>query len=108
MKVKNLNLLFISGNMIYWVVYDIKNNSRRLKVSEECKNFGMERVQKSVFIGIITKNQAEMLAIKCKELVDRDDCVFIIATCNNCFSNKIIIGDFDEEKVKKMNFVVVN
>lgn len=94
--------------MIYWVIYDISDNSRRLKVSEECKNFGMERIQKSAFIGTMTKNQAEMLAIRCREIVDRNDCVFLIPACKNCFSSKIIIGEFDEEKLKDIDFMVVS
>ena len=87
--------------------YDISENRRRLKVSEECKNFGMERIQKSAFIGVMTKNNAEMLAIKCREMIDETDCVFLIPACKNCFSNKIIIGEFDEEKFKDKDFLVV-
>ena len=94
--------------MIYWVIYDISDNARRLKVSEECKNFGMERIQKSAFIGTMTKNNAEMLAIRCREIVDSNDCVFLIPACKNCFSNKIIIGKFDEEKLKDIDFLVVD
>jgi CRISPR-associated protein Cas2 len=94
--------------MIYWVIYDISKNVNRTKVSEECKNFGLVRIQKSAFIGRMTKNTAEMLAIKCRKVLDKKDCVFLIPACSNCFSNKIIIGNFDEEKVKLKDFLIVD
>ena len=100
--------MFIGGELIYWVIYDISNNSNRLKVSEECKNFGLVRIQKSAFIGKMTKNTAEMLAIKCKEIIEKNDCVFIIPSCSNCFSDKIILGKFDEEKLKSKDFLIVD
>jgi CRISPR-associated protein Cas2 len=94
--------------MIYWVIYDISENSRRSKVSEECKNFGLVRIQKSSFIGKMTKNTAEMLAIKCREIIDKNDCVFLIPACSNCFSDKIIIGKFEEDKLKSKDFLIVD
>lgn len=103
-----MNLLFTSGNMIYWVIYDISENKRRSKVSELCKNFGLRRIQKSAFAGIMTKNVAEMLSIKCKDIIDKNDCVFIIPVCTNCFSNKLIIGYFDEDALREKDFLVVD
>ena len=102
------SLLFTSGSMIYWVIYDISENSKRLKVSEECKNFGLKRVQKSAFCGLMTKNLAEMLAIKCKEYIGENDCVFMMPACVQCFANKIIIGEFDEEKLEDKDFEIVD
>lgn len=94
--------------MIYWVIYDISGNAKRLKVSEECKNFGLVRIQKSAFIGRLTKNTAEMLAIKCRKILDKNDCVFFFPACSNCFADKIIIGKFDEEKLKSKDFLIVD
>ena len=103
-----LRLLCIGGKVIYWVIYDISDNGKRLKVSEECKNFGLKRIQKSAFIGLLTKNNAEMLTIKCRGYIDESDCVFLIPACVNCFGNKIIIGEFDEEKLKDKDFEIVD
>ncbi len=94
--------------MIYWIIYDISDNKKRLKVSEQCKNLGLKRIQKSSFIGVISRNKAEMLAIKCREIIDKNDCVFLIPTCKNCFSNKIIIGEFENEKLKNKDFLIVD
>jgi CRISPR-associated protein Cas2 len=94
--------------VIYWAIYDISDHGKRLKVSGQCKNFGMKRIQKSSFIGVMSKNNAEMLAINCKEIIDESDCVFLIPACVNCFGNKIIIGEFDEEKLKDKDFEIVD
>ena len=98
----------IGGKLIYWAIYDIGDNKKRLKVSEECKNFGLNRVQKSAFIGSLSKNSAEMLAIKCRDYIDESDCVFFIPACINCFGNKIIIDEFDEEKLRDKSFEIVD
>ncbi|MCX8190021.1 MAG: CRISPR-associated endonuclease Cas2 [Candidatus Diapherotrites archaeon] len=93
--------------MIYWVIYDISDNNLRLKVSEECKNFGLKRIQKSAFCGFLSKNKAEMLAINCKEHIKSSDCIFIIPACKQCFSNKIILGDFNADVLKSHGFEIV-
>ncbi|RLG21247.1 CRISPR-associated endonuclease Cas2 [Candidatus Micrarchaeota archaeon] len=93
--------------MIYWVIYDITDNKVRSKVAEECKNLGLHRVQKSSFIGILSRNTAEMLYIKIGDLIDKRDCVFFIPQCNKCFADKLILGDFDERTVEAKDFIVV-
>ncbi|MBI4210156.1 MAG: CRISPR-associated endonuclease Cas2 [Candidatus Diapherotrites archaeon] len=94
--------------MIYFVIYDITSNSKRQKVSEQCKNFGLKRIQKSAFCGPLTKNLAEMLGIKCKEIIEAKDCVFVIPACTNCFKAKIIVGEFDESKFEDKDFEIVD
>ena len=39
------------GKMIYWVIYDISNDRTRSRVASKCKNYGLDRIQKSAFIG---------------------------------------------------------
>ena len=60
--------------MLVWVVYDIVENRIRKKVSDSCKNYGLYRVQKSVFLGDLNSNQRDSLALECEELVDIDVC----------------------------------
>lgn len=93
--------------MLYWVIYDISENKIRSKVASKCKDYGLYRVQKSSFLGEITKNKAEMLMEEVKDIVGEEfeDCVFLIPHCKECFNNKIIIGYFDEELVKNKEFV---
>lgn len=95
-----------SGNMFVWVIYDISDNKVRKKISDKCKDYGLERLQKSVFFGDLDRNNSKMLAIDIEDILsdDRseDDCVFILPMCNPCISKKITIGNgFDEEQFKK-------
>lgn len=46
------------------VIYDIENDRARLRVSEACKDFGLERLQYSCFRGSLSRN-------KCEELYER-------------------------------------
>lgn len=93
--------------MLWWVIYDITDNRTRSRTSSKCKNYGLTRVQKSAFLGELTKNRAEMLAIELKETITPTDCVFLIPCCAGCFQDKIIHGDFDEETVKKKDWYLV-
>lgn len=95
--------------MFYWVIYDISENKIRSKVSSKCKNYGFERFQKSAFIGNTTKNKVEMLALEIKEVLNgSSDCVFIFPACKSCYKEKIIQGEFDEEKIRKKDFMIIS
>lgn len=94
--------------MLYWLIYDISENKIRSKIAKKCKNYGMFRIQKSSFIGDLSKNRMEMLSIEIKDLkLKETDCIFIIPACKSCFCEKEIIGFLDEEKVKQKDFVIV-
>ena len=93
--------------MLYWLIYDISENKIRNKIVSKCKNYGLFRVQKSSFIGNLSKNKAEMLILEIKELeLKSDDCVFLIPACKSCFSEREIIGRLDEERLKDKGFVI--
>lgn len=95
--------------MIYWVIYDISDNKTRSRVASKCKNYGLDRVQKSAFIGNLTHNKADMLAIEIREFVhEPSDCVFIMPSCKECFTSKEIVGSFDEERVKQKEFLILS
>ena len=67
-----------------------------------------QRVQKSSFIGELTKNKMEMISLEIKSLsLGNNDCIFIIPTCKSCFSEKDIIGYLDEERIKQRDFVII-
>lgn len=91
---------------MWWVIYDIQQNKKRTKIAEICKNYGFFRVQKSVFIGNCSKNKIEMLATEINDVVSEEDSdyVFIIPSCEKCFSAKLIIGFIDEERLKEASF----
>ena len=93
--------------MLWWVIYDITDNKTRSRTSSKCKNYGLTHVQKSAFLGELTKNKAEMLALEIGEIIGAVDCVFLIPSCESCFREKIINGNFDEEAIKKKDWYIV-
>ena len=93
--------------MLYWIIYDINENKIRNKIASKCKNYGFFRVQKSSFIGNLSKNRVEMLFLEIKDLkLKPEDCIFLIPACKSCFSEREIIGRLDEERLKDKGFVI--
>lgn len=87
--------------MLTWVVYDISDDKARKKISDACLDYGLERVQWSVFLGEINSNQKDELALKCKNLMDTEsDSVYIFPMCKEDFKKVVLIGEsFDKEYV---------
>jgi CRISPR-associated protein Cas2 len=87
--------------MLVWVVYDIVENRIRKKVSDSCKNIGLYRVQKSVFLGELNANKRDSLALQCEELIDTDvDSVYIFPMDEQSFRQVKLIGQaFNKELV---------
>lgn len=87
--------------MLVWVIYDITENKIRQKVSERCKNYGLYRVQKSVFLGDLNSNERDSLAVECEELIDEDrDSVYVFPMDEQSFKKVQLIGQaFDKELV---------
>ncbi|MDD3052153.1 MAG: CRISPR-associated endonuclease Cas2 [Candidatus Cloacimonetes bacterium] len=87
--------------MLVWVIYDITENRARQKVSDRCKNYGLYRVQKSVFLGDLNSNDRDSLGIECEELINTDrDSVYIFPMDDQSFKKVQLIGQaFDKELV---------
>jgi CRISPR-associated protein Cas2 len=95
--------------MLYWVIYDITQNGIRSKVSSKCKDYGLRRVQKSAFLGDVSRNKIDMFSMEVKDIIgSTNNCVFIFPSCKECFSGKIIQGHLDEERIKKKDFLVIS
>ncbi|UBM60768.1 CRISPR-associated endonuclease Cas2 [Marinilongibacter aquaticus] len=58
--------------MLHLICYDIENNRARTRLSKLLIKIGMERVQLSVFIGVLSKYEKEELLAKIEELVSED------------------------------------
>ena len=50
--------------MLTWVIYDITSNKIRNNVIRKCKNVGLYRVQKSVFLGDLEDNKFDELELE--------------------------------------------
>ncbi|MEM0437718.1 MAG: CRISPR-associated endonuclease Cas2 [Candidatus Micrarchaeia archaeon] len=94
--------------MNYWVIYDISETKVRNYVVKLCKNYGLLRVQKSAFLGTLSKNKAEMLGSEIEDALNKEtDVAFLIPACEGCMHNKIIVGFLDEERVREKDFYLV-
>lgn len=79
--------------MLTWFIYDISNDKIRNKVSKIAQEYGLYRVQKSVFFGNINKNKLDEIILKSKKIINIDgDSLYIFPMCEKDFKNSILIG----------------
>ncbi|MCB9330880.1 MAG: CRISPR-associated endonuclease Cas2 [Lewinellaceae bacterium] len=65
--------------MYTWVIYDIRKNKTRTRVAKRCKFYGLERVQKSVFLGKIKGRWLRALNQELIQIINhRTDRIFIV------------------------------
>ena len=86
---------------LVWLIYDISKNKPRTKIAKACINKGLYRVQKSVFLGTLNRNQIDELNILCNEIIDPDiDSVYIFPMCEDDFKKVKLLGQaFDKDLV---------
>lgn len=96
-----INLETKGSTMITWVIYDIVDNRTRTRIARACKGAGLYRVQKSVFLGNLNRNDIDELALKCEELIKKDkDSVYIFPLCEDDFKKVKLLGQaFDKDLV---------
>lgn len=58
--------------MLYLASYDIENNGLRTKVANKLLDFGLERIQYSVFVGSLDEPQKERLTAWVKQKLGDD------------------------------------
>ena len=87
--------------MLTWVVYDIAKDRTRERVARRCLDFGLYRVQKSVFLGDLAPNRAEEILLFSRELLDPEaDSVYVFPMCREDFDRVRIVGQgFDRQLV---------
>ncbi|MBP2132411.1 CRISPR-associated protein Cas2 [Methanomicrobium sp. W14] len=100
--------------MFIWVMYDIGDTHVRTKISEDCRDFGLERFQKSVFFGEATDGLMQRLAETLKSrMKERDeerksDSILVFTMCKSCLEKKIVIGKrFNEDDYRKKNCLII-
>ncbi len=86
---------------LVWVIYDISDNRTRSRIARICKDMGLHRVQKSAFLGRLSRNKIDELKLRCEnEIAPDEDSVFIFPMCDEDFKKVILIGlSFDRELV---------
>lgn len=87
--------------MIIWVLYDISDNKARNRAVKHCKNKGLYRVQKSIFLGTLNKNEKDELKIMLEDLVDiNTDSIYIFPADKDLLYETDLIGKgFDRELI---------
>ena len=79
--------------MLTWVIYDISENKTRNRIARRCLNFGLYRVQKSVFLGDVEPNRLDEIELFSREEMDEaTDSVYIFPMCKEDFDKVRIIG----------------
>ena len=64
--------------MKYWLLYDISCPRRRLKVVQLCLDYGLRRVQKSCFLGEMSKLKCQEFEKSLSAMVSEEDSVYLI------------------------------
>ncbi|MFX0173070.1 MAG: CRISPR-associated endonuclease Cas2 [Candidatus Hodarchaeota archaeon] len=83
--------------MIYWILYDISNSNQRNRIIQILKDYGLERRQKSAFIGDLLLANRKNLEEELKQVFKSDkskknDSLFIIPVCTSCFQKTCTLG----------------
>jgi CRISPR-associated protein Cas2 len=90
--------------MRYLVIYDITDDRLRARVAEILKNYGLKRIQKSAFIGNLTRAKLSSIVVDVKMIVV-DDNLKIFPLCDVDYRGLISIGkEYKGEPEEKVVF----
>jgi len=65
------------------VIYDIANDRVRGRMAEACKDYGLQRIQWSAFMGDLNHNRREELSQRLRSLLGEEDgCVQVFPLCD--------------------------
>ncbi|MHB1679246.1 MAG: CRISPR-associated endonuclease Cas2 [bacterium] len=85
---------------LVWVIYDITDDKVRAKIAKICKNKGLYRVQKSVFLGTLNNNQLDELKLICDDIINANiDSVYIFPMCGEDFKKVKLLGQAFDKKL---------
>ncbi len=86
--------------MICWVMYDIKDDRARTKISKFCEKAGLNRVQYSVFLGSLEKSVIDTLQIQIEEYINPDkDSVYIFPMSKDELKETVLLGQAFDKKL---------
>lgn len=86
--------------MLTWVVYDIVDTKKRSRIAKVCKGYGLYRVQKSVFLGTLNKNEIDEIALRCEDIINTaEDSVYIFPMCEEDFKKVKLLGQAFDKKL---------
>lgn len=90
-------------SVLVWIIYDIVDDKVRTRVAKECKKYGLERVQKSAFLGKLKPSRFDELGEKCLSLINEDvDSLYLFPFCQEDFKKVKVLGQgFDKKLVNE-------
>ena len=92
--------------MRYVVIYDISDDNLRSLVAETLKDYGLQRIQYSGFMGDLRRDELNSLLVDLKNLIkELVENVQLFPMCDSCLKGKKEVGkqkkyEFKEEKDK--------
>ena len=96
--------------MRYLIIYDISDDNLRNRISELLKDYGLQRIQYSAFIGNLRRDKLNSLTVDLRRLIgEAVENVQIYPLCDVCFKGRREIGkpkryELVEEKRKIVYF----
>ncbi|MBW1920410.1 MAG: CRISPR-associated endonuclease Cas2 [Deltaproteobacteria bacterium] len=90
-------------SVLVWIIYDIVEDNVRARVAKTCKQYGLERVQKSAFLGKLKMSRFDELSEKCLDLINEDeDSVYLFPFCQDDFRKIKVLGQgFDKKLINE-------
>lgn len=80
-------------NVRYLIIYDITDDNLRALVAESLKDYGLQRIQYSAFIGSLRRDRLNSLIVDLKNLIkDLVENVQIYPICATCFKGRREVG----------------
>ncbi|WP_369714811.1 CRISPR-associated endonuclease Cas2 [Leptotrichia alba] len=88
--------------MMTWFIYDITDDRNRSRLIKIAQKHGLYRVQKSVFLGNIEKDEIDQIIKESKKVINlREDSVYIFPVCETDYKKATLLGlSFEEDIVK--------
>ena len=83
------------GVLLYVVTYDVPatDNATREKLAHALKAAGLVRIQYSVFMGFLSRNEAEAVALKAQAILGSIDAdVRVVPVCKHCQAKLMQVG----------------
>lgn len=97
--------------MLGLVMYDITDDATRNKVASLCQDYGLRRLQKSVFCGEATSKTLLQLADRVSEVIGKgegSERVLFLGACEKCISGILSLGTpFSPEEFRYPRLVII-
>jgi len=94
--------------MYAWLVYDITKTRRRNKVIKICKDFGLIRAQKSVFVGLIDDERTQKFKAMLVSVIDANcDSVFLLPTTRTAIDKSDYFGVAFDKKLAMQEYDLI-